>query len=100
MVLRPALMAMARQLAAWHCDEGTIRAVDDFKIADDECIVKRDRAKSLQPVVGVFHQLDPNLGYFHRFPPSGAPTSGGTTPRRKGCDKHGGMRRDRPFLRR
>ena len=58
-------MAVARQLAAGHGDERAVRAVDDLQIANDEGIVERDRAERLQPVIGVLHQLDANLGDLH-----------------------------------
>src|SRR5205814_6138404 len=64
-VLRAALVAVARKLAAGHSDEGPAGAVDDLQIANHEAVVKSYRAKALQPIVRVLHQLDSDLGYFH-----------------------------------
>ena len=57
MVLRAALMAVARELAAGHCDERPVAAVDDLQIAHDETVVERDRAEGLQAVIGIPSRL-------------------------------------------
>ena len=68
MILRAAQMAMGGELATGHRDKRTIDSFNDLQIADDECVVERDAAETLQAIVRVIHQLDANLGDFHGNP--------------------------------
>lgn len=53
MILAAALRAVRCQLSAWHRDEGTVRTIDDFQVANNEAVVERNAAKRLKPVIGV-----------------------------------------------
>ena len=64
-ILAAALRAVGREFAAGHGHERAVGPLDDLQIADDEAVVERDRAERLQPLAGVFHELDANLGDFH-----------------------------------
>src|SRR5262249_17566888 len=74
MVLCPALWTVGSELAAGHGDERAAGAFDDFQVADDKTIVKRDRAERLQSLAGLFHQFDANFGDFHGRSPCVADT--------------------------
>jgi hypothetical protein len=58
LVLRAAFRAAIRQLAAGHRHEGALHASDDFQIPNDKALVKGDRTKSLQTIVGIVHEFD------------------------------------------
>ena len=67
-VLRPTVVAAIRQLSRRHRHEESLGAFDDFQVADDEHVVKRDTAKGLQPFVAarvVFHELDADFSDLH-----------------------------------
>ncbi len=64
-VLRAAMGAVRRQFATGHRHKRTTGSFDDLQIANHEAIIDGDRAEGLQSIVGVFHQLDANLGDFH-----------------------------------
>ena len=40
------------------CDGTGFGICHDFQIADDKALVKGDRTKSLQTIVGIVHELD------------------------------------------
>src|SRR4029077_7634683 len=65
-ILATAGGAAIGELAARHRHERALGAFDDLQIADDEAIVKRDRAEVLEPFVVVVHELDANFGDNHR----------------------------------
>ena len=58
LILRAALRAAIRQLAAGHRHEGALHVSDDFQIPNDKALVKGDRTKSLQTIVGIVHEFD------------------------------------------
>ena len=61
----PQLRAMRGEFAAGHRHKRAAGSFNDLQIADDKAIINGDRAEGLQPIVGVFHQLDADLGDFH-----------------------------------
>src|SRR5438105_4696376 len=68
-VLAATAGAAVRQLAAGHGNERALGAFDDLEVADDEAIVKRDRAEGEEAFVVVFHELDPDFGDDHSCSP-------------------------------
>ncbi len=68
-ILAAALLAPVGELSAGHGHERTFGPFDDLEIADDEGIVKRDRAKGQETFVVVFHELDANFGDLHSCSP-------------------------------
>jgi hypothetical protein len=69
MVFCATMLAMRCELAAGHRHEGSIRALNDFQVADDETIIERDRAKGLQPFATFLHQLNAYFSDFHGCSP-------------------------------
>src|SRR5204862_2141243 len=69
MVLGATLRAAIGELAAGHGHERSLAAFDDLQIANDEHVVKRDRAEGQQPFIVVFHELDANFGDLHSCSP-------------------------------
>ncbi len=50
MILGSAFVTIESQLATGHGHERAIVAFDDFKVADDEAIIKRNAAESAKAV--------------------------------------------------
>ena len=69
MILGGALRTAIGQLAAGHRDERAARSLNDLQVADHEAAVEGDRTERLQPVVGIVHELDANLGDLHGCTP-------------------------------
>jgi len=64
-----ALGAVRSQLATGHRHKRSARALDDFEVSNDKTIVKRDRAKGLEPFSWLFHEFDSHFGDFHNSSP-------------------------------
>ena len=65
MVFASTTATMRSQLAARHCHKWPIAAFDYFQVPDNETVIKSHRAKRLQAIVGIIHQLDAYFGDFH-----------------------------------
>jgi len=63
------LGAVRGQLATRHRHKGSAGSLDDFQVADDETVVKRDRAKGFEPFSRLFHELDSHFSDFHDSSP-------------------------------
>jgi hypothetical protein len=70
MILVAAAAASSGHLPARHCNKWTVGSFDDFQITDHETLIDRNRTEGAEPILGILHQLDSNLGDFHRFPHS------------------------------
>ena len=56
---------MRGELSARHGNEGAVRPLDDFQVSHNEAIVECNRAKPLQAIVRIFHQLDAHFRNLH-----------------------------------
>ena len=50
MIFVATALAVTTQLSAWHRDEGTVRAINDFQVSDDKGIFDRDGAEASQAI--------------------------------------------------
>ena len=55
------------EFATGHGDEWTMAAFDDFQIADDEAMVKRNGTKGAEAIFRFLHELDSNLSDVHSY---------------------------------
>lgn len=62
LILVTTSMAIDCHLATGHRDKQAIDAFYDFQVAYNKGIINGDGAESFQPVFGIFHQFDANLG--------------------------------------
>lgn len=53
MILRIAKITMVRQFTRWHVDEPPSSTEDDFEIADNECIFKRDIREAFETLIAL-----------------------------------------------
>lgn len=54
-VFKPAVRAVRHQFAARHGDERAAGAFNDLQVANDECVVERNGAKSLKAIIRPLH---------------------------------------------
>jgi hypothetical protein len=66
-ILVPAPPASVAELSRRHGEEQSIISFDDFHIADDECVVERERAKGFEASCLWPAQIDANLRKLHDF---------------------------------
>jgi hypothetical protein len=68
MIFSAAFAAMVAHFAGRHGDEKPSCALDDFDVADNEFIVERHRAKSLEPIILIGYKFNPDFADFHGLP--------------------------------
>ena len=65
MVLLPAAIAVIGKFAGRHGQKQAVGSFDQLHVSDDERVVERQRAKSLESIVLPLNQIDAYLSELH-----------------------------------